>query len=132
MQQIDTKKELTEKQAKFIADKISSNLSITKLCEMHGINRSTYSRWTHQKAFSDGIKEARDIYHKQLVDTAEMKIGELAEKGNITALIFILKSLGGWVETSGIDVDMKTPVIVVKDEKQKEAIESLAKRFTKE
>lgn len=131
MEQNEAKKELTPEQAKFIEDKISSNTPIVKLCEKHEIGRTTYWRWTKQKAFSEAMQEAEESYIKQLVDTAQVKIGELAGKGNITALIFILKSKGGWIETSGLDMKMKTPVIEVRNPEQKRSIEKMVQRVKK-
>ncbi len=131
MEHNSTKKGLTPKQENFIEDKISSNASIMKLCEKHGIGRTTYWRWSKQKAFSEAMKEAEESYIKQLVDMAQIKIGELAESGNITSLIFILKSKGGWVETSGIDMKMKTPIIEVRNQEQKRSIEKMVQRVKK-
>lgn len=129
---MDTKKELTIQQLDFIRDRIDSGLSIVDLCKKHKISRQTYYDWMKNPTFAETSKGLENDYKTMLLDVGLMKFGEHVANGNLTALIFLLKTLGGWQENSDVGVNIKTPVIVVRDEKQKEAIESLTKRFVKE
>jgi hypothetical protein len=67
--------------------------NITKTAESIGIDRGTYYHWIKtDKEFKQAIE---DLEPKRIIiDLAKSKLIEAIEKGNITAIIFALNTLG--------------------------------------
>lgn len=75
-----------------------------------GINRTTYWRWYNSDqefaALVDEVKEEQ-------IDLAESELRKLVKSGNITAVIFTLKTIGkerGYVERTETETYNMTPV----------------------
>ncbi|NQV37293.1 MAG: hypothetical protein HQ509_04700 [Candidatus Marinimicrobia bacterium] len=68
----------------------SKACNITETCKAIGISRSTYYSWLNDVEFEDQIMFKRD----SMVDIVESKLMELIDDGNITAIIFFLKTIG--------------------------------------
>jgi len=76
--------------------------NLTKAAEALGIGRATLYRYVNSKLT---IKAALDEARESLIDTAENKLADEIEKGNMTAIIFFLKTQGkkrGYVERQEI------------------------------
>lgn len=97
----------------------------TKASEAIGINRRTFSRWynadTEFAALVDEVKEEQ-------IDLAESELRKLVKSGNITAVIFTLKTIGkerGYVERTETETYNMTPVDfaeqAIEDERAKRA-----------
>lgn len=75
-----------------------------------GINRTTYWRWYNSDpdfaALVDEVKEEQ-------IDLAESELRKLVKSGNITAVIFTLKTIGkerGYIERTETETYNMTPV----------------------
>lgn len=75
-----------------------------------GINRTTYWRWYNSDpdfaALVDDVKEEQ-------IDLAESELRKLVKSGNITAVIFTLKTIGkerGYIERTETETYNMTPV----------------------
>ncbi|MBQ1955785.1 MAG: hypothetical protein II350_08635 [Clostridia bacterium] len=82
----------------------------TKASEAIGINRRTFSRW--YKADSDFAALVDEIKEEQ-IDLAESELRKLVKSGNITAVIFTLKTIGkerGYIERTETETYNMTPV----------------------
>lgn len=82
----------------------------TKASEAIGINRRTFSRWCNSdKEFA---KLCDDVKEEQ-IDLAESELRKLVKSGNITAVIFTLKTIGkerGYIERTETETYNMTPV----------------------
>ncbi|MBO6117346.1 MAG: hypothetical protein J6P44_02260 [Bacteroidales bacterium] len=78
--------------------------NVTSTCTALGINRKTFYKWREKySALDEALKEKEDA----LLDFAESKLYEHISNGDITSLIFLLKTKGksrGYVETIQNDV----------------------------
>jgi transposase-like protein len=72
--------------------------NVTRIADGLGINRSTvYRKIQKHEVLQEALEDARE----SLVDLAETKLRQEVNKGNITAIIFTLKTQGkkrGYVE----------------------------------
>jgi len=104
--------------------------NVTKTCESTGISRMTYYRWksedTEFSAEADKVKEAA---RQSIVDDAEDGLRSKVLKGDITAIIFTLKTIGkerGYVERVETENYNMTPVEfaeqVIENERKKRTI----------
>lgn len=85
----------------------------TKASEAVGIHRTTYRRWYNSDPdFAAAIDEVDD----EQIDIAESELNKLIKSGNLTAIIFYLKTKGkcrGYVER--VETDSR---VVMKDSKE--------------
>ena len=82
----------------------------TKASEAIGINRRTFSRWC--KADPDFAALVDEVKEEQ-IDLAESELRKLVKSGNITAVIFTLKTIGkkrGYIERTETETYNMTPV----------------------
>ena len=84
---------------------LEANLgNISKACASANISRMTYYRWQDDdEPFKESCKEVEEA----LIDTSENKLLELIKQGNITAIIFHLKTKGksrGYNETTQLEI----------------------------
>jgi len=81
----------------------------TKASEAIGISRRTFSRWCNSdKEFA---KLCDDVKEEQ-IDLAESELRKLVKNGNITAVIFTLKTIGkerGYIERTETETYNMTP-----------------------
>ncbi|MBN1253980.1 MAG: hypothetical protein JXA50_01735 [Deltaproteobacteria bacterium] len=72
---------------------------ISEICKAVGINRSTYYDWVKNDLdFLEAVKEKNE----ELIDFAEAKLMQKLDEGNLTAIIFFLKTKGksrGFIES---------------------------------
>lgn len=82
----------------------------TKASEAVGINRRTFSRWCNSdKEFAKLCEEVKE----EQIDLAESELRKLVKSGNITAVIFTLKTIGkerGYIERTETETYNMTPV----------------------
>lgn len=88
--------------------------NVKKTCEAVGISRMTYYRWRREDEYfekeSDYIKDAA---RQSMIDGAEDGLREGVEAGNMTAIIFTLKTIGkerGYIERTETETYNMTPV----------------------
>lgn len=77
---------------------------VSDAAKMLGCNRSTLHKWIKH---DDELKAAQDDSRDSIVDIAESELIKKAKAGDITANIFILKTLGksrGYIENSQFNV----------------------------
>jgi len=76
---------------------------VTKACEMVGISRETHYRWLRtDEAYKEKVESVGDI----ALDFAESELFKQIKEGNITGVIFFLKTKGkkrGYIERSEFD-----------------------------
>jgi len=76
---------------------------VTDACELVNINRCTYYRYYNE---DNEFKEIVDSIQDIALDFAESKLNEQIDVGNVTAIIFYLKTKGkkrGYIEKSEIE-----------------------------
>ena len=97
----------------------------TEASKAVGIHRTTYRRWYNADpefaALVDEVKEEQ-------IDLAESELRKLVKRGNITAVIFTLKTIGkerGYIERTETETYNMTPVDfaeqAIEDERAKRA-----------
>lgn len=70
--------------------------TVSNICRVLEINESTFYDWKDKvPAFAAAVREGRRIEHDRLVN----KLTEVALAGNVTALIFALKSRHNYVDS---------------------------------
>jgi hypothetical protein len=70
-----------------------------------------YSRFSHRISQSDYLKEMKRFGIERRLDIAEDKLAELTEDKNVTAILFILRTLGksrGYDETPKVEIPEET------------------------
>ena len=86
---------------------------VSTACETVGISRTTYYKYYNEDT---EFKNQADDVSEIAIDCAESKLFELVKAGNITAIIFFLKTKGkkrGYVERQEIEVrDVEQPTII--------------------
>lgn len=78
---------------------------VTTACKKVGINRQTHYNWYYK---DEEYKRACDDLKDVTLDFAENHLHKAIQEGNITAIIFLLKTLGkkrGYVERQEIQHD---------------------------
>jgi hypothetical protein len=97
MQKLNKMDTLKKKEDFLAAYELKAN-NVSLACKSIGIGRSTYYVWmTTDPAFADAIKECRE----GMVDMAETALLNQMRGGNLTAIIFYLKTQAkdrGYVE----------------------------------
>ena len=80
-----------------------TRFSVSAACVACGINRATFYRWLQEdEGFREGITEVRE----ELLDIAEEQLHRHVSEGNMTAIMFVLKTKGksrGYTERQEID-----------------------------
>lgn len=104
------------KKKKFLIEYEKESWHISKACENTGISRGTFYHWVNNdKEFAEAYNEVKE---KDLDDT-ELQLKKLEQEGNVTAIIFKLKTQGksrGYVERqelTGADGDKFQTGIVI-------------------
>ncbi len=89
--------------------------NVTYACKAIGISRSTFYSWMKDEAFADAFNMARE----EIKDYAETKLVEQVKAGNITAIIYYLKTQAkdrGYVEKSENDLNIRKVEVELTDE----------------
>ena len=86
---------------------------VSTACETVGISRTTYYKYYNEDTeFKSQVNDIGDL----AIDCAESKLFELIKAGNITAIIFFLKTKGkkrGYVERQELDIqEVERPTII--------------------
>jgi len=86
---------------------------VTSACKQVGIDRTTHYRWLQEdEDYKKVVNDLKDV----TLDFAETYLHKAVQEGNITAIIFMLKTLGkkrGYVERQEIqhDTDISSKLI---------------------
>ena len=127
---------LTKLQKGFLKILDESGLNISMTCEQIGIDRGTYYNWMKKDAFAEAV----DCQKEATIDYAESKLMMAIKSGNLTAVIFFLKTKGkkrGYIETQEIEHQGALPSLVElvkkyqEEKRQKEKSEKKRYQFTK-
>jgi hypothetical protein len=103
--------------------------NVSKACESAGVPRVTYYYWrSKDAAFSKEADKVKEAARQSIVDDAEDGLRSKVLKGDITAIIFTLKTIGkerGYVERLETENYNMTPVEfaeqVIENERKKRA-----------
>jgi len=102
---------LKQKKDRFI-ELLSNNLgNISATCRQTGIARKTYYNWINK---DDKFKSRVDEIIEAQIDLVENKLMEKIEAGDLTAIIFYLKTKAkhrGWSEKIEVSHNNQAPVI---------------------
>lgn len=100
--------------------------NVKKTCEAVGISRMAYYQWRHKdKDFETIADFIKDAARQSIIDDAEDGLRSGVEAGNMTAIIFTLKTIGkerGYVERIENETYNMTPADFAQqliDEKRK-------------
>jgi len=104
----------TEHLKKGMLEALTTSLGIVSTaCETVGISRTTYYKYYNEDT---EFKNQADDVSEIAIDCAESKLFELVKAGNITAIIFFLKTKGkkrGYVERQELDIqEVERPTII--------------------
>ncbi|MBN2789913.1 MAG: hypothetical protein JXR69_06965 [Candidatus Delongbacteria bacterium] len=119
---------LSQKKKAFIQVFAGTYGNITKTAEAVGIDRGTYYNWIKSDLeFKQAIEEVEP--EEMLIDIVESQLLEKIKSGDITAIIFFLKTKGqkrGYTEKQHIvQEEKKGLTIIVESEEQKRMIEKI-------
>lgn len=88
--------------------------NVKKTCDAVGISRMTYYRWRHEdKEFEKKADLIKDAARQSMIDSAEDGLRNGVDEGNLTAIIFTLKTIGkerGYIERTETETYNMTPV----------------------
>ena len=91
------------KKKAFLDALVNNDGNVTKACDSSGIGRTTFYRWKDEdQDFAASVESVNE----SLLDTAESELHKLIKKGNVTAIIFYLKTRGkerGYIERTETD-----------------------------
>jgi hypothetical protein len=79
--------------------------NIKKSCDECGVSRQTYYDWYNNDSF---FRQCVDDIHEGVIDFVESSLQEQIKDGNITAIIFFLKTKGkkrGYIEKQELDIN---------------------------
>lgn len=99
--------------------------NVTMACKEIGIDRSAYYNWMEK---DPKFKQKVEEVNESMIDFAESALKKQIQDGNVTAIIFFLKTRGrerGYVEK--VQIDQKTELKLDKPMTQEEAREYLDK-----
>jgi len=77
--------------------------NVSEACKKANISRATFYRWYNKE---EEFKDHVDSIKESLLDLAESKLLEMINNGNLTAIIFYLKTKGqsrGYIEKQYIE-----------------------------
>lgn len=88
--------------------------NVKKTCNAVGISRTAYYKWRREdKEFEKEADYIKDAARQSIIDDAEDGLREGVESGNMTAIIFTLKTIGkerGYIERTETETYNMTPV----------------------
>lgn len=88
--------------------------NVKKTCKAIGVSRRVYYQWRHKdKDFEAAADYIKDAARQSIIDDAEDGLREGVESGNMTAIIFTLKTIGkerGYIERTETETYNMTPV----------------------
>lgn len=90
--------------------------NVSATCDKLGIDRSTFNKWRKKYPQFDELIDNTDEF---CIDFAESKLLQAIGEGNLTAVIFYLKTKGkkrGYIEAIENNVKMDTPVKLTMDQ----------------
>ncbi len=103
----ETKEKLTQRRKKRFLKNLKDGFGIISYaCDMTNISRQTYYRWCNEDA---EFKKVCDDIKEDTVDSVESKLFQAIGDGNITAIIFYLKTHAkdrGYIETIDTNVNV--------------------------
>ena len=110
--------EQTEHLKKAMLEALEKSLGVvTTACKQTKIGRTTHYRWlSEDKEYRKAVNDLKTV----ALDFAESKLHSSIADGNVTAIIFYLKTQGkarGYVERQEIEVAEKKPLSWFTDEK---------------
>ena len=110
--------EQTEQLKKAMLEALEKSLGVvTTACKQTKIGRTTHYRWlSEDKEYRKAVNDLKTV----ALDFAESKLHSSIADGNVTAIIFYLKTQGkarGYVERQEIEVAEKKPLSWFTDEK---------------
>ena len=94
---------LSDKKELFLKKLFDSDFNISKACELSRIGRQTYYNWLEDDEFRQKVD---DLEEKDM-DDAESALRKLIKQGNVTAIIFKLKTKGrkrGYNESTQLEL----------------------------
>ena len=95
---------LSDKKRKFIKHLTENLGNVSKACKERKISRQTYYRWLEDEEFEVAVRDAEE----SLLDESEFQLMNAIKSGNLTAIIFHLKTKGrkrGYVEKQEVEVN---------------------------
>ena len=108
--------------------------NISAACKAVGIDRRTYYRWLADSAFAQKVKDVME----ERIDFVESKLFQKIKDGEITAIIFALKTLGkhrGYIErqeltgANGATLPPMDIKILLQNPEIRIALETISKEF---
>lgn len=101
-----------KKQALMIQALKSNGMNVADACRAVGVTRSTHYLWMDT---SDTYKKEVEDVSESLIDFVETHLIKAIKKGNITAMIFYLKTRAkhrGYVESTEIRADLTNDLVL--------------------
>ena len=101
--------ELTPVQVRFLAALSDTWGNVSAACTATGISRATHYNWRKDAVYSEAVEHIEE----RNLDRAETALQGLIDAGNVTAIIFYLKTKGkkrGYTEKTGIE-NVGPPVV---------------------
>lgn len=102
--------ELTPVQVRFLAALSDTWGNVSAACTATGISRATHYNWRKCAVYSEAVEHVEE----RNLDRAETALQGLIEAGNVTAIIFYLKTKGkkrGYTEKIDVSTD-REPVFI--------------------
>jgi hypothetical protein len=102
--------ELTPVQKRFLAALSDTWGNVSAACTATGISRATHYNWRKDDVYSEAVEHIEE----RNLDRAETALQGLIEAGNVTAIIFYLKTKGrkrGYTEKIDVTTD-REPVFI--------------------
>ncbi|MBM6856516.1 phBC6A51 family helix-turn-helix protein [Caecibacteroides pullorum] len=96
-----------EKQKQFLSHFRDSHGIVSFACQQVGITRSCYYKWREN---DPKFREKADEIEEETIDHVESKLYNAIDKGDLTAIIFYLKTKGkkrGYVEKAEQSISVK-------------------------
>ena len=113
------KKRLGKKQKDLLTAFKNNCCNVSEACRLVGLTRRTfYNYMDNNPAFKEAIEEIRS----EMINLAESKLFSAVNNGNMTAVIFLLKTKGGYKELHGnelsgsVDVSINKKIIKSKED----------------
>ena len=94
---------LLDKKRKFIKQLTENLGNVSKTCKELNVGRQTYYNWVEDEEFEVAVRDAEE----SLLDESEFQLMSAIKSGNLTAIIFHLKTKGrkrGYNESMQLEV----------------------------
>tara|TARA_R100001594_G_scaffold141581_1_gene187711 strand:- start:3057 stop:3425 length:369 start_codon:yes stop_codon:yes gene_type:complete len=94
---------LSDKKRKFVKQLTENLGNVSKTCEQLKVGRRTYYNWLEDEEFEEAVRDAEE----SLLDESEFQLMDAIKNGNLTAIIFHLKTKGrkrGYDEKQQIEI----------------------------